>query len=183
MYYLCVPTYEYHSVVSQNVYVRYLETYFQKKGLSIGISSRHKAKGPGFYNPSLILLNKAIALKIHNASMHELRSIHTATRLMLYELIVCTSLCRENKPQTNCHKLVQLVNQLANGCNIEYPKTPTMACPGLYFPRLSRSHSLAKTLLCRYNCHLYHHTTAEARQINMIVYANPLSSFMAMNMC
>ena len=27
-----MPTYEYHSVVSQNVYVRYLETYLQKKG-------------------------------------------------------------------------------------------------------------------------------------------------------
>jgi hypothetical protein len=47
-----------------------------------------------------ILLNNAIALKICNAGMNELRVIRMACVCinMMYELIVCTSPCRENKP-------------------------------------------------------------------------------------
>jgi hypothetical protein len=33
VYYLCVAMYEYHDVMLQNVYVRYLETYLQKRAV------------------------------------------------------------------------------------------------------------------------------------------------------
>jgi hypothetical protein len=47
-----------------------------------------------------ILPNKAIGLKICYAGMNELRAIRTACiSINKYELIVCTSLCRENNPR------------------------------------------------------------------------------------